>query len=60
MRNSYPGVCYRCKEEEVKSGDGHFEIIPKKERVKSRWRLQHAHCAIIFRGTDAGKESDNA
>jgi hypothetical protein len=51
MRNSYPGTCYRCNKI-VKAGDGHFEFIPPKKRVGlNKWRLQHADCAIIHRGT---------
>ncbi len=44
MRNQYPGVCYRCNEM-CASGDGHFE------RLGTKWRVQHAKCAIKFRGT---------
>lgn len=45
MRTNHPGFCYRCGDW-VEAGDGHFE------RNKGRWRVQHAHCAIIWRGTD--------
>lgn len=44
MRNQYPGPCYRCGET-VAPGDGHFE------RFGHSWRVQHATCAIRFRGT---------
>jgi len=55
MRNEYPGICYRCKKL-VKKRDGHFEIIPSRERIGGiKWRLQHASCAIKFRGTTFGK-----
>ncbi len=59
MRNSYPGICYRCKQK-VESGNGHFEKIPfeerKEKKIYSKWRLQHSECAIKFRGTKIGKE----
>ncbi|MEO1772519.1 hypothetical protein [Candidatus Enterococcus ferrettii] len=44
MRNKYPGYCYRCGEY-VDAGKGHFE------RVRGHWRVQHADCAIKYRGT---------
>jgi len=44
MRNQYPGKCYRCGCA-VDTGAGHFE------RFGAGWRLQHASCAIIHRGT---------
>lgn len=44
MRNKYPGYCYRCGTY-VKKGEGHFE------RSYGSWRLQHADCAIKYRGT---------
>ena len=44
MRNRYPGTCYRCGSH-VAPGAGHFEKIPG-----SGWRVQHATCAIKFRG----------
>ena len=44
MRNKYPGECYRCKAW-VAAGEGHFE------RLAGHWRVQHAACAIEFRGT---------
>jgi hypothetical protein len=45
MRNKYPGTCYRCGKR-VEVGEGHFERIPGKG-----WRVQHAECAIKYRGT---------
>lgn len=44
MRNQYPGKCYRCGCN-VETGKGHFE------RHGQGWRLQHASCAIQYRGT---------
>lgn len=44
MRNRFPGECYRCNGW-VPAGEGHFE------RLGSTWRVQHAACAIEFRGT---------
>jgi hypothetical protein len=44
MRNRFPGECYRCKAW-VPAGEGHFE------RIGGGWRVQHAACAIEFRGT---------
>ena len=43
MRNKYPGSCYRCGER-VEVGEGHFELLGRK------FRVQHATCAIKFRG----------
>jgi len=43
VRNNYPGKCYRCGER-VEPGEGHFE------RMGRHWRVQHAECAIKFRG----------
>mgnify|MGYP003418643531 CR=1 FL=1 len=43
MRNRYPGPCYRCAGW-VEAGAGHFE------RLGRVWRVQHAECAIQFRG----------
>jgi hypothetical protein len=54
MRNQHPGTCYRCGKA-VAVGDGHFEKITAKNRrpgESGKWRLQHASCAIKFRGTD--------
>ena len=44
MRNNFPGICYRCGKNVV-AGAGHFEKMPG-----SGWRVQHATCAIEFRG----------
>lgn len=44
MRNKFPGICYRCGEN-VAVGAGHFEKMPG-----HGWRVQHATCAIEFRG----------
>lgn len=44
MRNKYPGICYRCGKQ-VDARAGHFE------RYQGGWRLQHATCAIKYRGT---------
>lgn len=44
MRNRYPGDCYRCGGI-VAAGAGHFE------RFNGGWRVQHADCAIVHRGT---------
>lgn len=44
MRNRYPGQCYRCMGW-VAAGEGHFE------RLGRTWRVQHAECAIKYRGT---------
>lgn len=54
MRNKFPGTCYRCGEH-CKAGEGHFERIPGKG-----WRVQHAICAIKYRGTQVGNEATNA
>lgn len=45
MRNKFEGVCYRCGDI-VKPKAGHFE------RWGGGWRVQHAECAIKYRGTD--------
>lgn len=45
VRTTHSDYCYRCGDW-VEAGDGHFE------RNKGRWRVQHAHCAIVWRGTD--------
>lgn len=50
MRNAYPQRCYRCGGI-VASGAGHFERTGTGRRG-DRWRLQHAACAVRFRGTD--------
>lgn len=44
MRNRYPDDCYRCTKW-VAAGEGHFERLPG-----GGWRVQHADCAIAFRG----------
>lgn len=43
MRNRFAGTCYRCGQW-CAVGDGHFE------RIGKTWRVQHATCAIEFRG----------
>lgn len=48
MRNQYPGICYRCGQR-VEAKMGHFE------RAYPGWRVQHAGCAIVYRGTEVGK-----
>ena len=45
MKNKHPGKCYRCGQP-VGPGDGHVE------RYGHGWRVQHAGCAITYRGTD--------
>ncbi len=52
MRNRFPGICYRCGGP-VAAGDGHFEKVPGSR--PTRWRTQHADCAIQHRGTKVGK-----
>ena len=49
MRNTYQGVCYRCGEI-VAPGKGHFE---KTYAAGRSWRVQHADCAIRWRGKPA-------
>lgn len=44
LRNKYSGYCYRCGGF-VDRGEGHFE------RKRNGWRLQHADCAVKYRGT---------
>lgn len=52
MRNRFPGTCYRCGGH-VAPGDGHFE------KFRLGWRVQHAKCAIEFRGTpDPARQAD--
>lgn len=54
MRNQYPGSCYRCGEW-VPAGAGHFE------RLGRTWRVQHADCAIKFRGQpDEARQEQSA
>lgn len=48
MRNRFPGTCYRCNTH-VPAGAGHFE-----RSEKGGWKVQHAECAIKYRGTDVG------
>jgi len=43
MRNRYGGTCYRCNTW-CAPGEGHFELLGRK------FRVQHAACAIEFRG----------
>lgn len=50
MRNRYPGPCYRCGKT-VEAGAGHFERV-----IGKGWRVQHAECAIKYRGTDVGNK----
>lgn len=53
MRNKFPGKCYRCGEW-CDAGAGHFE------RITGMWRVQHADCAIQFRGVpDPTREAVN-
>ena len=56
MRNSYPGPCYRCGDR-VGVGEGHFE---KKPGPWGKWRLQHADCAIRWRGVKPPPNRDEA
>ena len=53
MRNQFAGTCYRCGET-VEAGAGHFEKTP----FPRGWRVQHAECAIKFRGTHVGKPGE--
>lgn len=56
MRNRFPGICYRCGKR-CEANDGHFERQkwrPRYEpraRPRSVWLIQHARCAIEYRGT---------
>ena len=52
MRNQYPGVCYRCGKE-VAAKSGHFE------RHIGSWKVQHAECAVKYRGTPHTYETVN-
>lgn len=54
MRNKYPGTCYRCGLH-VAAGQGHFELT--KGAHGSKWRTQHAICAITWRGKPAPTKS---
>lgn len=57
MRNQHAGTCYRCGEK-CDVGAGHFERITRIQRAKwgprfyVRWLIQHADCAIKWRGTN--------
>lgn len=51
MRNKFPGICYRCGKR-VEPGDGHFESGGRQKGMLGKWRVQHAQCAIDWRGTD--------
>lgn len=54
MRNRFKGICYRCGST-VEKGAGHFERYRKQLSNGSkvvRWRVQHAECAIKYRGTN--------
>ncbi len=51
MRNQYGGECYRCGEW-CGPGEGHFE-----KRGRS-WLVQHIDCAIVYRGTDVGRNGN--
>lgn len=56
-RNKFPGACYRCGGT-VPANEGHFERITYSHRKKWNapelrgWLIQHATCAIKYRGTD--------
>lgn len=64
MRNKYPGTCYRCGKH-CAAGDGHFEKIGSRQWKKwgllssSRFLVQHANCAIKYRGTPQHYKFDN-
>lgn len=57
-RNQFGGTCYRCGKW-VPAGEGHFERITAKkhdhdhdrEPESAKWRVQHADCAVKYRGT---------
>lgn len=51
MRNQHPGTCYRCGQR-VEAGAGHFEKVFRPAPGQPKWRVQHAGCAIVYRGTD--------
>lgn len=53
MRNKYSGICYRCGKI-VEIGEGHFERI-----IGKGWRVQHAQCAIKYRGTDYSYDKES-
>ena len=50
MRNRFGGSCYRCGNY-VEPNEGHFEALAISKNQKNKWRLQHASCAIKYRGT---------
>ena len=49
-RNKFPGTCYRCGQW-VEPGSGHYERAKGVQKLKGLWVLQHAECAIKYRGT---------
>jgi len=56
MRNKHPGTCFRCGES-VGVGEGHFQKVTSIDRkkwpdIRGQWQVQHAGCAIKYRGTD--------
>ncbi len=53
MRNRFPGTCYRCGMP-VAVGKGHFERLVRAQYGNPKWRVQHAECAIRYRGSDVG------
>ena len=55
MRNQFPGTCYRCGLP-VPAGEGHFEKIIGGYLFK--WRVQHADCAIRWRGKPAPTQDE--
>ena len=64
MRNKFPGQCFRCGGV-VDAGAGHFERFGKTQRLKYKdaprditWLIQHADCAVEYRGTDKNIWSD--
>ena len=56
-RNRFGAICYRCGKW-CEPEAGHFERVTFKKRQDGRapeqstWRVQHADCAIKYRGTD--------
>lgn len=57
MRNEFAGTCYRCGEI-CEPKQGHFEKVSRAQRKKwgsqvtEKWLVQHAECAVKYRGTD--------
>ena len=58
MRNQFETKCYRCGCT-VEKGKGHVEKFGKRHREKHprapltiKWLVQHANCAIKYRGTN--------